>query len=96
MSGISELAFVRTDQQRPITESIGSSPSARVVVGAIAIASMPTDAQPAVDAVTSPLRGLLVALGEVCRVGVLVTLAGAVLYLVRLFPSLRPTRSHDS
>lgn len=69
--------------------------AATVAVGAttiaIAIAGMPSDAQPAAEAVTSPLRGLLVVLNWVWRVGVLATLAGVVLYLVRLFRSLRPT-----
>lgn len=67
--------------------------AATVAVGAttIAIAGMPSDAQPAAEAVTSPLRGLLVVLNWVWRIGVLATLAGVVLYLVRLFRSLRPT-----
>ncbi len=69
--------------------------AATVAIGAItvaiAIAGMPNDPQPAADTMTSPLRGLLLALNWVWRVGVLVTLAGAVLYLVRLFQGLRPT-----
>lgn len=58
---------------------------------AIAMANLPADPQPGPDTVMAPVRGVLVALNWVWRVGVLVTLAGPVLYLVRLFRSLRPS-----
>ena len=66
-----------------------------VVIGAvtlaIAISGIPGDAPPVSDAVAPPLHGRLVVLNWLWRVGVLVTLTGAILYLVRLFHSPRPT-----
>ena len=68
--------------------------AATVAIGAItiaiAISGIPSDTQPVPYPVAPPLHGLLVVLNWIWRVGVLVTLAGAVLYLVRLFRSLRP------
>lgn len=68
---------------------------ATVLIGAavlaIAILTIPADPQPDPGTVMAPGGGILVALLWVYRFGVLITLAGAVLYLVYLFQSLRTT-----
>lgn len=63
-----------------------------VVIGAttlgIAIANLPIEMTPTGD-VANPLSGGLVALNWIYRVGVLVTLAGAIVYIVKLVQAVR-------
>lgn len=66
-----------------------------VVIGAaalaIAIFAFPSGPQPDPGTVMAPGSGMLRALNWVYRVGVVVTLAGVVVYVMRLFKSLRAT-----
>lgn len=66
-----------------------------VVIGAttlaIAIFAIPSGPQPDPGTVMAPGVGMLRALNWVYRVGVVVTLAGVVVYVVRLFKSLSAT-----
>lgn len=63
-----------------------------VVIGAttlgIAMANLPTEMTQTGD-VANPLSGGLVALNWIYRVGVLVTLAGAIVYIVKLVQAVR-------
>ncbi|NYE19625.1 hypothetical protein [Microbacterium immunditiarum] len=77
----------------PVPRLAWIAAAATVLVGAvtiaIAIAVFSPGSPPTTGTVAAPGGGLLVPLNWVWRVGVLVTLAGAVLYIVRLFQSLR-------
>lgn len=77
----------------PVPRLAWIAAAATVVVGAVtialAVADIPIDPQPTTGTVGAPGGIPLAALNWVWRVGVLVTLAGTVLYIVRLFQSLR-------
>lgn len=93
--GLGVVAWVLS--RVPVPKLAWIAAAATLVVGAvtlaIAMANIPADPQPGPDTVMGPMRGALVALNWVWRAGVLVTLAGAVLYVVRLFQSLRSTEA---